>query len=86
MVVALASVTIPFHEQAAPELTKAPVELIPEPFRIKPSEVASVKPFRSRHAPDVTDVVPPMAPKGPLVPEPVAPSCNFPALTVVVPV
>lgn len=75
-----AKVTAPLRLAApAPELTKAPALEIPVPLRLTAS-APTVRPFRSKTAPELT-VVPPAV-------DPSAESCpNFtvPALTVVVP-
>ena len=58
---------------------------MPVPFKVSPSEVANVNPFKSS-APAVTVVPAPVVPNGVLGLTPAAPSCNIPALIVVKPV
>ena len=42
----------------ADELVKAPLELTPEPLSVKAFVLVTVKPFKSRTAPDVTTIEP----------------------------
>ena len=66
-------------------MVNAPASEIPVPFKVSPSEVASVNPFKSS-APAATIVPAPVVPNGVLGLTPAAPSCNIPALIVVAPV
>ena len=86
IVVALARATVPAHVAlATPVFAKAPAPPTPVPFRVSASEVPSVKPFKSRVAPDETVTPPAEVPKGVLVAVPAAPNFNVPELMVVAP-
>ena len=66
-------------------LVSAPAAAIPVPFKVSASAVPSVNPFRSRAAPEMTEVAPAVVPSGVFVLPPDAPSLRVPALMVVKP-
>ncbi len=87
IVAAAARLIAPLNEALPPVFVRAPPDETPVPRRVIVSDVPRVKPFRSKAAP-ATDIVVPatVVPKGPLMPSPLAPSFNVPALIVVKPV
>jgi len=86
MLEAVAKVIGPLYVAATPLFNKAPPVETPVPFRERPSVDPKVKPFRSRAAPEVTDVPLVVVPNGVFVFVPVAPSLRIPELIVVAPV
>ena len=87
ILLALPKVSNPLYVAAAPEFINAPPLEIPVPLIVSVSAVPNVNPFKSRVAPEVTEVPAPTpaTPSGVLAPPPVAPSRNVPALMVVNP-
>jgi len=86
MEASLAKVIVPLQVAAvALELIRAPEEPRPTPFNVRPSDVSSVYPFKLRLAPDETNVIPPVDPKGPVVAVPVDPNFSIPWLMEVEP-
>ena len=72
----------PLKEASLPVLVNAPAAkaVKPVPFKVSGSAVERVNPFKSRTAPEVTEVIPAIVPKAETLP-----SFKVPTLTVVVP-
>ena len=85
IVVAAARVIAPLNEALPPVFVRAPPDKTPVPRREIASAVLKENPFKSKVAPLLTTAEAAVVPKGPLVPSPLAPSFNVPALIVVKP-